>query len=137
MIIDTTGIRQALVTLNDAIELLDETDSTQKRLVLAFQDSVVQRFEYTYEMSWKLVKRWVSTNISPEDSEPAWSRRELFRLAAKVGLIDDPKRWFSYHEARNVSSHTYNPASAKKVLSIVRLFSEDVKALVDRIDRHD
>lgn len=134
MRIDTTGIQQALITLNDALELLDETDENLVRLRLALRDSVVQRFEYTYEMSWKLIKRWLSDNVSPEDSEPNWSRRELYRLAAKNGLVDEPKPWFSYHEARNVSLHTYDPVSAQKVMDIVKPFAHDVQVLINRLN---
>ncbi|WP_067585737.1 HI0074 family nucleotidyltransferase substrate-binding subunit [Endozoicomonas ascidiicola] len=136
MEINTTGIQQALITLNDALELHDETDESLLRLRLALRDSIVQRFEYTYEMSWKLMKRWLSDNVSPEDSEPNWSRRELYRLAAKNGLVDEPKAWFSYHEARNVSSHTYDPISAQKVMDIVKPFAQDVQVLIHRLNSH-
>ncbi|WP_051786443.1 HI0074 family nucleotidyltransferase substrate-binding subunit [Endozoicomonas numazuensis] len=137
MTLDTTGITQALTPLNNALELLDETASDNERLRLALQDSVVQRFEYTYEMSWKLMKRWISDNVSPEDSEPGWSRRELYRLAAKTGLIAEPKRWFAYHEARNVSSHTYHKASAAKVMAVVREFATDTACLVQVINEQE
>jgi len=71
----------------------------------AFRDSVIKRFEYTYELSWKMMQRWIGENVSP-DAPDTMTRKDLYRLAAQKKLIDDPNKWFQYHQARNVSSHT-------------------------------
>ena len=76
------------------------------------RDGAIQRFEYTYELSWKLLQRWVRLNVSPEDAEPR-TKKDLFRTAAKKQIIGDPESWFEFAEARNNVAHTYNEKNAK------------------------
>ena len=64
----------------------------------AIRAGVIQHFEFTYELSWKFIQRWLRLNASAEDAEPL-TRRELFRTAARYGLIGDPQPWFRYSEA--------------------------------------
>ena len=42
------------------------------------RDSVVKRFEYTYELAWKVMQRWIKENVGPEVSD-VLTRKELFR----------------------------------------------------------
>lgn len=55
----TETLAQALRTLEEALTLYD-THPDQGPLRMALLDSVTQRFEYTYELAWKLVQRWVA-----------------------------------------------------------------------------
>ena len=75
------------------------------------RDSVIQRFEYTYEIAWKMMKRWLEANLSASEVDGI-VRRELFRIAAQQQLIQDPLEWFQYHQARNMTSHIYDEATA-------------------------
>ena len=129
-------LKRALHTLEEAIELYREQEGNQK-LKLAIQDSVIQRFEYTYELAWKAMKRWISDNVNPESAEPVYSRKELLRLAARCGLIEDPLRWFDYHEARNVSAHTYNEANANQAFQAALALVDDVQYLINRLEKHN
>ncbi len=129
-------LKRALHTLEEAIELYKEQQVNQK-LQLALQDSVIQRFEYTYELAWKTMKRWISDNVNPESAEPTFTRKEPLRLAARQGLIEDPLRWFDYHEARAVSAHTYNEANADQAFQAALALVGDVQYLIDRLEKHN
>lgn len=128
-------LKEALATLKEAIELHQEKQSDTK-LALALRDSVIQRFEYTYELAWKIMQRWLATNVSPEASETVYSRKELFRLAAKWKIIDDPLRWFKYNEARNISAHTYDEDNAEQVFQAALGLVIDVKYLINQLEKH-
>jgi nucleotidyltransferase substrate binding protein (TIGR01987 family) len=130
-------LKRALNTLEQAIYLHKEKLG-EPELALALRDSVVQRFEYTYELAWKLIQRWIAENVSPESAEPVYSRKELFRMAARQGLIEDPLRWFSYHKARNVSAHTYDESKAEQAFQAALGLVGDVKYLLEELEkRHD
>ena len=77
---------------------------------------VIQTFEFTYELCWKFMKRWLAENISPMavDGIP---RKELFRLAAESRLIADFNAWNDHHRARTLTSHTYDQRTAEIYLS--------------------
>lgn len=54
----------------------------------------------------------------------------MFRLAAENRLIDDVERWMRHHHARNIMSHTYDPAVAEQVYAAARGFAEDAERLL-------
>lgn len=129
--INTEVLEKAVLSLEEAISLYEDCDQTPQ-IRLALRDAVIQRFEYTYELSWKLLQRWVSENVSPEEADPI-SRKELFRTAARLGLVDEPQNWFLYHQARNLSVHTYNETNAAEVFAAAIKFSKDAGVLAKRL----
>ena len=61
----------------------------------AIRAGVIQNFEFTYELSWKFMQRWLRDNQIKDVDLPR-TRKDLFRLAAQSGLIEDPVQWFAY-----------------------------------------
>src|SRR3990167_6834100 len=119
MALALAGLEKAIASLDAAVNYsLHLPPGIDADIV---RDSVIQRFEYTYELSWKLLQRWIKLNISPEEAEPR-TKKDLFRLAAKKSLIHAPEQWFEFSEARNEVSHTYNEKRAQYVYDIALKF---------------
>jgi nucleotidyltransferase substrate binding protein (TIGR01987 family) len=129
-------LKKALNTLEQAIRLHHE-ERDKPELSLALRDSVIQRFEYTYELAWKVLQRWVGENVDPESAQPRYSRKELYRVAARWGLIEDASRWFEYNKARNVSAHTYDEDNAKQVFQASLGIVDDIKYLLKQIEQRN
>ena len=94
---------------------------------------VIQNFEVTYELSWKLIVRWLNTNVSVGIAAGV-SRRQLFRLAAEYQLIADVDRWMEHHEARNKTVHMYDRKQAMLVYLATRAFAEDARGLLAELE---
>lgn len=94
---------------------------------------VIQCFEVAYEQSWKMMRRWIETNVGAEGVDGV-TRRELFRRAAEERLIDDVERWMSYHFTRNLTSHTYDEASAQEAYAQVIGFLPLAEDLLARLE---
>lgn len=135
--LELQAIHKALKSLKKSIDLIAERKDDDLELFLALRDSVVQRFEYTYELSWKMIQRWIAENVNPESAEPVYSRKELYRLAARNGLIRDPLTWFDYHKARNISAHTYNEKNAEQVFEAAKKMVDDVEYLITELDKRN
>lgn len=97
---------------------------------------VIQNFEFTFELCWKFIQRWIRHNRSPEDAEPL-VRKDLFRMAARYGLVSDPTRWFDYAEARNQTSHTYNEERAVEVFAIAADFVREARHLLTQLEKRN
>jgi nucleotidyltransferase substrate binding protein (TIGR01987 family) len=97
---------------------------------------VIQNFEFTYELCWKFIKRWLETNYGPSFAEGV-HRRELFRQAAENGLIDDVALWMDYHQSRNLTSHTYDQGVADDVFEAALTFLPAAKQLLEAIARRN
>ncbi len=100
------------------------------------RDAVIQRFEYTYELAWKMLRRQLVEDLGAESVTPL-NRQDLFRLAAERGLITDPLPWFAYHKAQNITSHTYNEAVAEEVYQAAQSFLGDAESLLRALGTSD
>ncbi|MDP2360058.1 MAG: HI0074 family nucleotidyltransferase substrate-binding subunit [bacterium] len=132
--LDTDALELALGTLQDAVRVYDAHGGPEDEALL-LRDGLIQRFEYVYELAWKLMQRWIALNVNPESAVPTWTRRELFRLAAEHGLLRQPADWFVFAEARHLSAHTYNPVHADKALLAARAMIPEALFLLERL-RH-
>lgn len=94
---------------------------------------VIQHFEFTYELGWKFIKRWLSVNIGKSEVE-GLSRRGLFRLAKEFGLIDSVDEWMLFHAARNETSHTYDENTAEEVFEVSIKFLPVAKKLLTQLE---
>ena len=133
MQLDFTALQKASISLDEAVinacnsDFIDGLTMSQRKLVVA---GVIQNFEFTYELSWKFIKRWLSENIG-RTSVDGVSRRELFRLAAEYQLIDDVNEWMFFHQARNQTSHTYDENVANEVFDVAKRFSSVASHLLN------
>jgi nucleotidyltransferase substrate binding protein (TIGR01987 family) len=89
---------------------------------------IIQAFEYCFELSWKIMKKFLENR-----GVVANSPKEVFRHAAKEGFIDDPEKWFDFLKKRNLSVHTYNQDQADEVIAICPDFSKAVTAFIKQI----
>lgn len=78
------------------------------------RDSVIQRFEYTFELCWKTLQKVLESDRPLDDP----GVRGILRESARQGLISQLDTWFSFQKARNLTSHTYNEDTAEEVYGI-------------------
>jgi nucleotidyltransferase substrate binding protein (TIGR01987 family) len=120
----------------DFSPLKNALNSLDKALAEPFnefvRDAAIQRFEYCYELCWKMLKRVLAEDQGIE-TVSVLSRRDLFRLAAEKQLITDPLIWFEFHKARNETSHTYNETKANEVYTATREFALAARQLLDAL----
>jgi nucleotidyltransferase substrate binding protein (TIGR01987 family) len=95
------------------------------------RDASIQRFEYTYELSWKTLKRY----LAEETGVKEYNVKNLYREAGRQNLIDDVEAWFEYHVARNLTSHTYNEITALETYDTAKKFVMDADKLLHNLER--
>ena len=98
------------------------------------RNSVIQCFEFTYELSWKMLKRYLeATEASPADLDMG-TFQSLIRLGNERGLLrSDWNRWKTYRQARTDSSHTYDAAKAEAVFAMAPDFLLEAQALLETL----
>lgn len=102
---------RALSRLKEAIEEsnLNPNSSTLK-------DGVIQRFEFTYELCWKLMKYF----LEYDGVEDAKSPRSTFRSAFQYGLISDGEAWIDMLKNKNLTSHVYDEEIALDIYEKIK-----------------
>lgn len=104
----------ALLTLHVALENFEKVlkknnfdDISHKELVDAFRDSLIQRFEYCFELTWKYVALYLETKLEvvAEMHAPSF----IFRKACQVRLISEQESDIALQmvKDRNKTSHIY------------------------------
>ncbi len=129
MRLDFTSLQKALNSLNRAINRSQAARDDEE-----LRDAVIQRFEYSYELCWKMLKR----QMEQESANPAeidrLSFRELLREAAERGILTDIERWMDYRELRNITAHTYDESKAQTVYAAALDFYHDAAALLQALE---
>jgi nucleotidyltransferase substrate binding protein (TIGR01987 family) len=90
-------------------------------------EGLVQRFEYTFELAWKvmqdlLVYKGYDFMLGPNGT---------MKMAFEDGLITDHDGWRRMAKSRNMLSHVYDEA---EVLPIVSLIYSDYAPLLKQLD---
>ncbi|BBP44321.1 nucleotidyltransferase substrate binding protein [Thiosulfativibrio zosterae] len=128
--LDFTALEKAIARLDESLKVVDEFSTTESSpLLRTLISGVVQHFEFTYELSWKFIKRWLGENLGKSQVD-GLSRQALFRLAAEYQLIESVENWMLFHRARNETSHTYNENTAEEVFQIAIKFLPEATKLL-------
>ncbi len=101
------------------------------------RDACIQRFEYCFELSWKLLKRQIEAEIGNTTEVDGYSKRTLFRVAAERGLIASPEPWFVYLVQRNKTSHAYDARVAMEVAAVLEGFALDAQSVLATLEMRD
>jgi nucleotidyltransferase substrate binding protein (TIGR01987 family) len=118
----TESLEKALSTLKEAWA------EYQKNMLNTFvRDSVIQRFEYTFEISHKILRRFLSETESSRAEVSEMLFNELIRLGSKRGLLlNDLEIWDKYRKSRNLTSHNYDEFNAESIMAIIPMFIEEI-----------
>lgn len=101
---------------------------------MEIRDACIQRFEYTYELCIKMMKRYIEQEMPISEKVDQMNYRDLLRIAAEIGLITHAELWFQYREARNQTSHAYNEIKAQSVYDVLPDFIQKAQFLINQLD---
>ena len=109
-----SNYEKALAKLEEAVNHIskDSNDiSIDSWLDEMLKEALIQRFEYTHELAWNVMKDYAhyQGNIDVAGSRDA--TREAFQLH----LITEAHTWMDMIASRNKSSHTYNEVTANEI----------------------
>ena len=102
--------RKALVKLTQAVDLLSKQTGCETMVDELLQEGLIQRFEYTHELAWKVMKDYAEY----QGYTDVRGSRDAIRKALEMNLIDD-KRWMETIEDRNLTVHNYDNEIALEI----------------------
>ena len=102
--------RKALVKLTQAVVLLSKQTGGETVVDELLQEGLIQRFEYTHELAWKVMKDYAEY----QGYTDVRGSRDAIRKALEMNLIDD-KRWMETIEDRNLTVHNYDNEIALEI----------------------
>lgn len=128
--LDLTSFQKAILKLDQGL-VRYELDPSDDQI----RDGLIQRFEFTYELSHKTMKRYLElAAANPEDIDQM-DFQTLIRTANEQGLLQgDWTVWRTYRDQRARTSHTYDQEVAKKVVEIIPQFLREAQFLFEKLN---
>ncbi len=132
--------RLDLTSLESAVQRLGEGLARYEKTVADTQirDGLIQRFEFTYELSHKMLKRYLeSVSPSPEEVD-RMAFADLVRSGNEQGLlVGDWESWKSYRTMRGKTSHVYNEGVALDVVEGIPAFLREAEFLLKQLQNRN
>lgn len=101
---------RAFQSLTEAVAL-----SQQRELSSLEQQGLIQSFEFTHELAWKMLKDY----LEYQGVNNIVGSRDASRAAFQNALIQDGEVWMQMIAARNQTLHTYNLKVAQSVVESI------------------
>lgn len=97
--------QQRFQNFNDALAQLEEAVETIQNPSNLEKEGTIQRFEFTHELSWKVMKDF----LEEQGIKGIIGSKDAVRHAFQNGIITNGQFWMDMIESRNRTVHTYMP----------------------------
>ncbi|MBN2838183.1 MAG: nucleotidyltransferase substrate binding protein [Fusobacteriaceae bacterium] len=102
--------KKALKQLKEAVELTKE-----RKLSNLEKQGLVQAYEFTQELSWKVLKDFMQSR----GTQDLYGSKDVVREAFKIGLLENGDVWMEMIKSRNLTSHTYDEATIEEIIKLI------------------
>ncbi len=109
MILDDIRYKQRFENFEKSFLLLEQALDIKEPSIIE-KAGIVQFFEITFELSWKLMKDYLSY-IGYEVKSP----REAIKTSFSIEIIGDGEIWLNALADRNLTVHTYDETQADEI----------------------
>ena len=128
-----TMLKKALKTLKNSFKVLGEAKlMNNEGILLATEDSVIQRFEYCFDMFWKFLSLYIATTFDIRDAK---TPRKVFYVLVKEGLCseEDGDILVTMVSDKNVASHGHTVELSREILPRVNRYYELMQSIVEKL----
>ena len=92
---------------------------------------IIQFFEMTFELAWKVLKDYLES-----EGYMVKSPRETVKQAFQIGLIDNGHIWIDALSNRNLTTHTYDEKLATKMTSeILNAYLPELDKMYEKLSK--
>ncbi len=131
MTLNLAPLTNAIARLEEALE--EYARDPSHTLIRA---GLVQRFEFTYEISHKMLKRYLEEMSPTPEQYDSMPFPDLIRSGNEQGLLlSGWPKWKTYRDMRAKTSHTYDEQVAREVVAGIPEFLEEARHLCHQIEQ--
>lgn len=129
MALDISPLVNATARLREGLARYEQ-DTTDTQI----RDGLIQRFEFTYELSHKMLKRFLEMRSPSPQHYDEIAFQELVREGNESSLLlGDWGEWKTYRQMRTDTSHTYREDKALEVVAGIPDFLQEAEYLIERL----
>ena len=122
--------KQRFDNFNKSYMLLNKY-SKKEELSELEKAGIIQFFEMTFELAWKVLKDYLEA-----DGYMVKSPRETIKQAFQNEIINDGHIWMDALSIRNLTTHTYDEKLVAKLINdIINIYFPELKLLHDKLEK--
>jgi len=106
-------LQQSVNYIHKNFEIENDEDVEDEILDEMIKEGLIQRFEYTHELAWNVMKDYAEY----QGNSTIGGSRDASREALQLKLISEGEIWMDMIISRNKTSHTYNEETANEIYS--------------------
>jgi nucleotidyltransferase substrate binding protein (TIGR01987 family) len=114
-------------------KMAEENDDLKEQ----FRAAVIQAFEYTYELAYKMIRRQLAQIVSNPAELKEMSFMDLIRTGKEAGLVREAPDYREYREKRNITSHTYDEDKALEIIAVIDSFLQEMRFLLYELKKRN
>lgn len=122
-------MKEIFASFEKSLKRFEEILKEEK--TIANRDSAIKRFEFTVELAWKSIQKFLR-----EQEIICRSPKECLKEAFKFGLIEDDPRWIEILEDRNLTVHAYDEEMAEAVYNRLPKYLEVFNLLKQKLEQY-
>jgi len=120
--------RQRFENFEKSYKLMEKYSKEEIKTELE-KAGMIQFFEMTFELAWKVLKDYLES-----EEFMVKSPRETIKQAFQIGLIDNGHIWIDALSNRNLTTHTYDEALADNMVKEIKeLYFPELKKMYDKL----
>ena len=135
MTLDLSSLAGAIAQLTAAVGYAN-SDLARSDPALAphLRAAAIQAFEFTYELSFKMLRRFLEMTEPVAPDLDTFTFNRLIRLGYERGLLNEELAiWQGFREARGTTSHTYDERKAQAVFEAIPRFLREAEFLLAQL----
>ena len=124
-------LNRRLASARKALETLEELDLGSDDTIV--RDAAIQRFEYTFEATWKAAQAVLMERFGIGLASP----KPVIRACHENGLLNEEETRMALAMAdhRNLTAHTYNEALAKEIFGAIPAYRKLLRQWLERLEQ--
>ena len=127
--LDIGPLERAIARLSEGLQRHHQSPDDEQ-----LRDGLIQRFEFTYELSHRLLRRYLRSVAPSPDAFDAMPFQDLIRTGNEQGLLrGDWTAWRHYRDMRARTSHAYAATIAGQVAAGIPQFLAEASFLRDQL----
>ena len=130
--LDFSSLRNALARLAEGYQRY-QTDISD----IQIRDGLIQRYEFTYEISHKMLKRHLEMTAANPEAFDALPFADLIRTGNEQSLLkSDWSAWKVFREIRALANNALEDKAALEIVRIIPLFIEEIQFFICQLSNH-
>ena len=129
MTLDLSAFEKAITRLAEGLARYRQNIADDQ-----IRDGLIQRFEFTYELGHKMLKRYLEAASATQAQYDTMPFQDLIRSGNEQALLrGDWPAWRKYRDMRAQTSHTYDETKALQVVAGIPDFLAEAEFLRDQL----